>query len=266
MIGTSRPIGNIVDAPSGRSSLSLDGMPRREGPYKELTTRYLASSLLVDRRPPAQFYVRFNSARIQSCLQIVHKFFTALGAPARVFLAEPHARGTMKHRSIFFLATAALMALGFAAWSEDGDSAAQWPLMGQNLNNSRSQPNETTIGVSNVASLKAKWVFTTGADVSATPTVAGDDIYFPDWSGVLYAVRKQDGRLDWAHRISEYDNVPGAISRVSPAVHGGDLIIGDVESSTAAHSGANVMAIGRETGSLRWITRVDNHPAAVITG
>ena len=172
----------------------------------------------------------------------------------------------MKHRAIFFLATAALMALGFAAWSEDGDSAAQWPLMGQNLNNSRSQPNETTIGVSNVASLKAKWVFTTGADVSATPTVAGDDIYFPDWSGALYAVRKQDGRLDWAHRISEYDNVPGAISRVSPAVHGGDLIIGDVESSTAAHNGANVMAIGRETGSLRWITRVDNHPAAVITG
>jgi hypothetical protein len=32
--------------------------------------------------------------------------------------------------------------------------------------------------------------FTTGGDVSATPTVSGDVVYFPDWAGNLFAVNK----------------------------------------------------------------------------
>ena len=118
----------------------------------------------------------------------------------------------------------------------------------------------------NVASLTTKWVFTTANDVSATPTVAGDAVYFPDWAGNLYAVKAGDGSLIWSRKISDYDNYPGAVSRVSPAVHGDDLILGDIESSGAAHTGANVMAVNRSTGELRWITRVDAHPAAIITG
>jgi polyvinyl alcohol dehydrogenase (cytochrome) len=61
-------------------------------------------------------------------------------------------------------------------------------------------------------------------------------------------------------------NVLGSIARVSPAVHDNDLIIGDSESSTLAHNGGSVMAINRQTGMLKWITRVDKHPAAIITG
>ena len=37
-----------------------------------------------------------------------------------------------------------------------------------------------------------KWEFTTTGDVSATPAVDGDTVYFPDWGGQLYAVDKQD--------------------------------------------------------------------------
>jgi polyvinyl alcohol dehydrogenase (cytochrome) len=149
--------------------------------------------------------------------------------------------------------------------SDDGGNG-QWPIMGQNLANSRSQPNENRISAANVASLSAKWVFTTGGDVSATPTVAGDAVYFPDWAGNLFAVRKQDGRAIWSHRISDYDNFSGAIARVSPAVHGDDLIIGDIQSTNLAHNGANVMAVNRNTGTLRWITQVEKHLAAIITG
>jgi polyvinyl alcohol dehydrogenase (cytochrome) len=109
-------------------------------------------------------------------------------------------------------------------------------------------------------------VFTTGGDVSATPTVAGDAIYFPDWAGNLYAVNRKTGAAIWSHQISEYDQVPGAIARVSPAIHGNDLIIGDIQNSGAPHAGASVMAINRQTGVLEWITQVDSHPAAVITG
>ena len=32
------------------------------------------------------------------------------------------------------------------------------------------------------------------------------------------------------------------------------------------HNGANVISVDRETGALRWITQVETHPAAVITG
>ena len=49
-----------------------------------------------------------------------------------------------------------------------------------------------------------KWVFTTGVDVSATPTVAGDAVYFPDVEGNLFAVKKQTGDLIWSHKISDY--------------------------------------------------------------
>ena len=161
----------------------------------------------------------------------------------------------------------ALAASSSTARSDSDDlnkALDQWQIAGQNLNNTRSQPQEHKITTANVASLKPKWVFMTGADVSATPTVAGDAVYFPDWAGNLYAVRKADGRMIWSHKISDYDNVSGSIARVSPAIHDDDLIIGDIESSTLAHNGASVMAINRQNGMLKWITRVDKHPATII--
>jgi outer membrane protein assembly factor BamB len=89
----------------------------------------------------------------------------------------------------------------------------------------------------NDAALKAKWVFTSG-DVSATSTVAGDAIYFPDWAGNLYAVNRKTGTLIWSHQISAYDHVPGATACVSPAIHSNDLILGDIQSGNAPHAGA----------------------------
>jgi polyvinyl alcohol dehydrogenase (cytochrome) len=148
----------------------------------------------------------------------------------------------------------------------DQSRAGQWRIAGQNLSNTWSQPAEHSISPSNVKGLKPKWVFTTGGDVSATPTVDGDAVYFPDWDGNLFAVKKDNGHLIWSHKISDYDGVAGAISRVSPAVDKDQLIIGDILSSNQVHNGANVISVDRETGALRWITQVDSHPAAIITG
>ena len=148
----------------------------------------------------------------------------------------------------------------------DQPRSGQWRIAGQNLNNTWSQPAEHSISPANVKGLKPKWVFTTGGDVSATPTVDGDAVYFPDWSGNLFAVKKDSGRLVWSRKISDYDGVPGAISRVSPAVDHDQLIIGDILSSKQTHAGANVIAVDRRTGELRWIRNVETHPAAIITG
>jgi polyvinyl alcohol dehydrogenase (cytochrome) len=151
----------------------------------------------------------------------------------------------------------------------DGSRSGQWQISGQDLDNSRSQPDEHSISPANVQGLKPKWVFTAGGNVSVTPTVYGDAVYFPDWGGNLFAVDKNSGHLIWSHKISEYDGVASSVSRQSPAVdvEHDQLIIGDILTPPSrVHDGANVMAVDRQTGKLRWKTQVDSHPAAVITG
>jgi polyvinyl alcohol dehydrogenase (cytochrome) len=162
---------------------------------------------------------------------------------------------------------ALLLAPALSAESRSPKSQSrQWRVAGQNLDNSRSQPKEHSIGAANVSGLKQEWVFTTGGDVSATPTVDGDAVYFPDWGGNLFAVERKNGRLIWSHQISEYNGVAGSISRVSPALDGDQVIIGDILSSAHVHNGANVISVDRKSGKRRWITQVDSHPAAIITG
>ena len=144
----------------------------------------------------------------------------------------------------------------------------QWPLAGQNLSNTRSTANEVQISTANAASLAVKWTLTTGGDVSATPTVAGNAVYVPDWAGNVYAVERNTGNVIWSVQVPQLDGVKGAVSRVSPAVHGSDVIIGDIENdgATALHGGANLMALDRQTGALHWKTQVDNQGMAIITG
>jgi polyvinyl alcohol dehydrogenase (cytochrome) len=177
----------------------------------------------------------------------------------------------MKNRKVSLakavLISMLLLVVALSAQSRSPESrSSQWRIAGQNLNNSWSQPAEHSISPANVNALIPKWVFTTGGDVSATPTVDGNVVYFPDWGGNLFAVEKNSGRLIWSQKISYYDGVTGAISRVSPAVDGDQLIIGDILNSKQVHNGTNVISVDRETGTLRWITQVDNHPAAIITG
>ena len=113
----------------------------------------------------------------------------------------------MKNRDVL-LANAALISIlsliaGLTAQSQSPESkTGQWRIAGQNLNNTWSQPAEHTISPANVSGLTPKWVFTTGGDVSATPTLDGDAVYFPDWGGNLFAVKKNSGELIWSHKIS----------------------------------------------------------------
>jgi polyvinyl alcohol dehydrogenase (cytochrome) len=142
----------------------------------------------------------------------------------------------------------------------------EWRVSGHDLADTRSQPSEHRINPRNVHSLTVKWTFTTGGNVSATPTVAGDAVFVPDSAGNLYAINKATGKLIWSHQISYYDGSAGAISRTSPAIHGRDILVGDQEANFLSDNGTSIMAVDRRTGALHWITRVDSHPAAKITG
>ena len=150
------------------------------------------------------------------------------------------------------LAVASVCCLGPAA----GAWAARWTTAGQGLSNSRTQPEESVITAANAAKLAPRWVFRAHGDVSATPTVYGGIVYFPDWGGYLNAVSARTGRLIWQKPVSSYDGNPKGGARVSPAVYGRELIVGDniVEDHTG---GAHVFAVNRLTGQLLWSTEVE---------
>src|SRR5207248_1505299 len=156
--------------------------------------------------------------------------------------------------------------------SGPSEYANQWPMGGQNLNDTWSQSVHIDIGPSNVNKLATKWVFTTGGDVSATPAVVKGVVYFPDWAGFFYAVNASNGALVWSHKVSDWTGVQGDRARDDPAFDGDAIILGDQGGATATYSngqlngpGARVIAVNKKTGSPLWITQVDSFPAAAIT-
>jgi polyvinyl alcohol dehydrogenase (cytochrome) len=149
--------------------------------------------------------------------------------------------------------------------SRTSPGSGLWTMGGQNPHNTRYAPTEHKIGVYNVSELTTKWVFTTSGDVSATPAVDGNAIYFPDWGGTLYKVDTDTGQQIWARSIPSYTGIsttgPGLaqpVSRTTSALHGNKLLLG-------SHVGAYVIAVNKNTGNLIWKTQADPHPTAIIT-
>src|ERR1700676_2599490 len=140
----------------------------------------------------------------------------------------------------------------------DDDDVSIWPMGGQNMHNTRYAAAESRIGPETVGSLAAKWAFTTGGDVSATPTVQGKALYVPDWGGNLYKIDTDTGHVHWSRQISDYNGIPGSVSRNSPLVLRNKIILGDQNASF-------VMAIDADTGHLLWKTRADPNENAIIT-
>ena len=149
----------------------------------------------------------------------------------------------------------------------------QWRVAGQNLANTRYQATENKISPTNVSELQVQWVFTTENDVSATPTVFGNDVYVPDWAGNLFSIDQKTGRANWSRKISDYTGVAGSMSRNSPAVDGNALILGTwppggqvASGKWPTGAGAQVLAVKRQTGALLWKTTVDSFVSSQITG
>src|SRR5712672_2063621 len=170
---------------------------------------------------------------------------------------------SIKNRNVSFSRAAFISVLllvsGLSAQSQsDLARSGQWHIAGQNLNNTWSQPAEHSITPANVKGLTPKWVFTTGGDVSATPTVDGDAVYFPDWGGNLFAVEKNSGRLIWSHKISDYDGVDGSLVVFDGVVYVG---VSSSEESLALDPAypccsfrGSVVALDEKNGAMLWKT------------
>jgi polyvinyl alcohol dehydrogenase (cytochrome) len=149
--------------------------------------------------------------------------------------------------------------LGARVAEPEGSSGGpDWTQAGHDAGGTRSQPFERLIGPATVARLAPRWVVTTAGDVSATPSVVGGAVYFPDWGGKLWKVDARTGAVVWSRSISDYTGIPGSFSRTTPAVDGGTLYLGD-------QGGSHFMAVDAQTGDLRWIVQIDPNRWSLIT-
>src|SRR5262249_808032 len=112
-------------------------------------------------------------------------------------------------------------------WNSD-----EWKVYGGNLHNTHSSLFERKINTRNVSRLSVKWSFTTGGDVSATPTIEGCALYVPDFGGNLFKLDTRDGSVIWTTKISDYTGNSASYSRNSPAIAGDRIILGDQASGT----------------------------------
>jgi polyvinyl alcohol dehydrogenase (cytochrome) len=163
-------------------------------------------------------------------------------------------------RLVAVLGALGALLLGGQAMAAPGGNT--WTSAGGDRQNTRSQPNESKISASTVGGLTKKWELSTGGDVSATPAVDGDRVYVPDWAGNLYAVDRATGAVAWQRTVSSYTGVPGDKARVTPAIAGDTLVLGN---QGPFGGGGAVFAVDKLTGDLLWKTQVDPHPAAIIT-
>jgi polyvinyl alcohol dehydrogenase (cytochrome) len=134
---------------------------------------------------------------------------------------------------------------------------------GVDYNNSRFQPLDTGgLSATEVSTLELKWAFAYPNAIQARsqPTVAGGSIFVGSQNGTIYALDAKTGCARWTYRASAEVRTAVSISSwdesnddANPSAYFGDIL-------------ARAYAIDAQTGEEKWITKVDDHPNATITG
>jgi polyvinyl alcohol dehydrogenase (cytochrome) len=120
---------------------------------------------------------------------------------------------------------------------------ADWQVSGNDLTNDRNQPHETVIDVGNVTTLKPAWTFKTLGSVSATPLVTGGYVYVPDWGGGLHKLDARTGHAAWSRKVSEYTGLSDSVSRTTPVLADGVLVVAQQPQSFGAkHDSSYLLA------------------------
>lgn len=143
-----------------------------------------------------------------------------------------------------------------------------WTNHGGDILNHRYAYGETKISPKTVSNLKLKWKFVAGKDITATPAIYNNILYFPSWNGNIYALDASDGSIIWQSNLGQLtglnstipvQGVNGTVSRSTPTVADDLLIVG-------IYGGpAHVIGLNRSNGELVWSTRLDTHYASLIT-
>lgn len=121
-----------------------------------------------------------------------------------------------------------------------GQQSGDWPKFRYDLANAGYNPNETTLGVSNVSGLQTKWTANTGDQVYSSPAVVGGVVYDASYNGDVYALDASTGAQLWITPTGT------SIEDSSPTVAGGVLYIG-----SSINSG-RLYALDANTGAILW--------------
>jgi polyvinyl alcohol dehydrogenase (cytochrome) len=137
-------------------------------------------------------------------------------------------------------------------------AGAAWNGWGAGADNRRFQ-SAAAAGLSraDVPRLRLRWAFAAPGvvDSGSQATVVGARVFFGTRNGMVYSLDTRSGCIAWAFQAE-------AGVRSTP------VVMDDDESSSVyfGDSFANAYALDALTGELRWSVKLDEHPAALITG
>lgn len=136
--------------------------------------------------------------------------------------------------------------------------APHWNGWGVDPGQHRFQPADMAqLAAEDVPRLKLKWAFGfPGAKRAfAQPTVFGGRVFVGSQGGKVYSLDADSGCTYW--QFDAGAPVRSAVV-IGQAADGWSAYFGDL--------GANVYAVDALTGTMRWKTRIDDHPGARVTG
>ncbi len=139
--------------------------------------------------------------------------------------------------------------------TEQPASAAEWATYGQNQRRTFFNSTETRITVDNVATMRWKWRYLTGAIVTAAAHVAYVDVpgegrikvvFVSSWDGNFYALRAANGSRLWSYTFKPQ---PGA---AFPEASSAEITTVGGEQRVYVGAGMTVYCLAAATGDLRW--------------
>jgi polyvinyl alcohol dehydrogenase (cytochrome) len=128
----------------------------------------------------------------------------------------------------------------------------EWPMYGHDLANTRTQPDETGLGLAAVTSLKPLWVFSTnstgdGTGFNTTPVVYDGCVFIGSFGGTAYALDANTGHVVWQRKLDAPNPGSGGVVVGAPTVYGHEVVY-LVDEFTAPYA----IAFNRSTGAVIW--------------
>jgi outer membrane protein assembly factor BamB len=131
-------------------------------------------------------------------------------------------------------------------------SGGQWPMYGHDLANTRSQPEASNLGPSQVSALKPLWSFSTKSagdesGFNSTPVVSDGCVYVASYSGNAYALDARSGRVVWQRKLEAPNPGSGGAVVGAAAIYGKEVIY-LVDQFTAPYA----VALNKSSGAVMW--------------
>lgn len=75
--------------------------------------------------------------------------------------------------------------------------SSDWPSHGWDIDQTRHNSGESTLGQERVSRLKLRWVFEAASGITGTPAVVGNRVIVGSWDGRVYGLDRDTGKMLW---------------------------------------------------------------------